>query len=73
MQAKTPWGLTSTDNYGCQIRKAPTRAPRCTEGTMDITYFDAQNGIISGIFSMKAISSAGETISIEQGRFDTKF
>jgi hypothetical protein len=62
-----------TTDINTAIFMDDTTRYRCTEGTMDITYFDAQNGIISGIFSMKAISSAGETISIEQGRFDTKF
>lgn len=46
---------------------------KCTEGTMDITYFDTKNGVISGVFSMKAVSSAGKIISIDQGRFDTTF
>jgi len=46
---------------------------KCTEGAMNITYFDAQKGIISGVFSLKAESKSGESITIEQGRFDTTF
>jgi hypothetical protein len=40
---------------------------------MDITFFDWQQRIISGVFSMKAVSPAGDEVTIDQGRFDRTF
>jgi len=44
---------------------------KCTQGSINITYFD--NGIIAGVFAMKAQSKSGDSITIDQGRFDMRF
>ncbi|MDB5024103.1 MAG: hypothetical protein JWP78_1858 [Mucilaginibacter sp.] len=71
--------VTATGNYdltanvNVAIFVNDTSRYKCTQGTMDITFFDGQKGIISGVFSMKAVSSAGSEVTIDQGRFDTTF
>ncbi|WP_426667395.1 hypothetical protein ACPPVU_15330 [Mucilaginibacter sp. McL0603] len=62
-----------TTNVNVAIFFSDTTRYKCTQGTMDITYFDGQKGIISGIFSMKAASPAGNEVTIDQGRFDMTF
>ena len=62
----------TTDSYTA-IFVNDTTTYKCTQGVMNITYFDTQKGIISGIFSLKVISKAGDQISIDQGRFDMTF
>ena len=42
-------------------------------GTLTITRFDKVNRIVSGTFSFKAVNSAGEVVTITEGRFDRKF
>ena len=62
-----------TTNVNTAIFWNDTTRYKCTQGTMNITFFDAQNGIISGLFSLKAVGPAGDVVTIDQGRFDTKF
>ena len=42
-------------------------------GTITITKFDKVNNVVSGTFSFKAVNSAGEVVTITDGRFDRKF
>jgi hypothetical protein len=65
------YDLTASVNTAIFIND--TARYTCTEGVMKVTYFDGQKGIISGVFSMKAISGTGDVVSIDEGRFDTTF
>ena len=42
-------------------------------GTLTITRFDKVNRIVSGTFTFKAVNSAGQMVTITEGRFDRKF
>ena len=45
----------------------------CAEGLITITKYDKVNKIISGRFWFKGKNENGETVNIENGRFDVKF
>jgi hypothetical protein len=62
-----------TTNVNVAIFLNDTTRYKCTQGNMNVTFFDGQNGIISGVFSIKAVSHAGDEVTIDQGRFDTTF
>ncbi len=42
-------------------------------GVVNITRFDKINKIVSGTFSFTAVNSAGQVVTIKEGRFDKKF
>jgi hypothetical protein len=68
--------VTAIGTYDLTLENAvvfvkDTTRYKCTQGSITVTYFD--NGIISGVFAMKAQSKLGNTIAIDQGRFDLRF
>ena len=46
---------------------------KATEGSVTITKYDKVNKIISGRFWFKGKNENGETVDIENGRFDVKY
>jgi hypothetical protein len=60
-------------NHNSQVFRIGSVFYTCTEGYIDITTFDTQKRIVSGLFALKAKSDSGDLITIDQGRFDTTF
>jgi len=66
-------GNRMEDSYGLYNDGSSYATYEESSGTVTINNFDLENGILSGVFSFSAKNDSGETIQINEGRFDLKF